>query len=107
MDFGTAKKLSYNPDDRDSIFHRISCQEGEKLSSVIGILGWGNSKRIRSGGFRVSHSQVGSAAIDHPDYNAIANLKHNLIKDPGFKFKRGRTYAAPKNGRTMAVIIIN
>ena len=107
MNPGTAKRLSYDPDDRDSIFHRVGCQEDEKLSSVIGILDWGSSKRIRSGGFRVSHSEVGSAAIDHPDYNAIGKLKHNNIKDPNFKFKRGRTYVSAKNGRSIAVIIIN
>lgn len=104
MQFGTAIKSPYDSKDRDSIFHRVSCQEEETLSNVVKILGWGNNKQIRSSGFRVSHS---TAIFDHPDYDAISELKHNKINDPYFQFKKGRTYISPKHGRTMAVIIIN
>jgi len=97
------KKLQYDPKDRDSIFWRVGCQEEETLSNVIAILDWGNNKRIRGGGFLISHSVT---VLNHPDYDAIGRLKQNMIKDPYFKFKKGRTYISPKNGKTIAVIII-
>ena len=104
MEFGTAIKLPYDREDRDSIFLRISCQEEEILSNIIKTLDWGNNRQIRNSGFRVSHS---TAVFDHPDYDAISELKYNIIKNPFFQFKKGRTYISPKHGRTLAVIIIN
>ena len=104
MQFGTAIELPYNREDRDSIFHRISCQEEETLSNIIKALGWGNNRQIRNSGFRLSHS---TAVFDHPDYDAIGELKYNRTKNPFFRFKKGRTYISPKHGRTMAVVIIN
>lgn len=109
MNFGTAKKLPYNREDRDSIFEGIRCEEGETLSNIIKTLNWGNNKRIRTGGFLISHCEEieKGANIDHPDYEAISKLKHNNIKDPYFKFDKGRTYVCPKKRDTMAVVIIN
>ena len=107
MNFGTAKKLPYNREDRDSIFHRVNCEEGETLSNIIKALGWGNNKRIKTGGFSISHCEEieKGADIDHPDYEAIGKLKYNNTKDPYFKFEKGRTYICPKKRNTISVII--
>ena len=104
METGTAIKLPRDKKDRDSIFLRVGCQEGEVLSSVIKVLDWGNNRRIKDGGFRVSYSH-NTKILDHPDYDAISKLKLNKIKDPRFQFKEGRTYISPNHGRNIAVVV--
>lgn len=100
---GTAQKLPYNKTDRDAIFHRVSCEKGEVLSNVIRELGWGNSRKIRESGFQLSEC-IGQL-INHPDYAAIGELKHNNVRDPRYRFEETRTYLANRKRDLMAVVI--
>ena len=94
MEFGTAKRLSHDPNAQDSAIQRLNCENGESLSNIIRTLNWGNNKRIRIGGFLIA--------------DQICKLRFTkLVKNPFSQFKKGRTYISPKHGRTMAVVIIN